>query len=124
MPSIVNWSVEVDVGGGPSVSAASSFLAEAYAVVEITADGGNSVTEAFQAAPVGELEFIFITATRYADADLEFVLGGETVALDQPQLYSGAGMLSRFAADVSDITVNNDLADSVTVSVLVGRAAS
>lgn len=124
MPSILNWSVNAQVGGGPSVSVANSFLAEAYAVIEVAVDGASNATEAFQAAPTDELDFMFITASQYDPDDLEFVLGGETVALDQPQLYVGAGMLSRFGSDMSDITVNNALADPVTVSVLVGRAAS
>lgn len=124
MPSIVNWSVDVAVGGGPAFAASNSFLAEAYSVVEVAAGAGESTTEPFQAGTIDQLSVLLITSNRYASADLSITLGGETLTLDQPQLYTGAGMLSRFAADVSEITVTNDLADPVTVTVLVGRATS
>lgn len=124
MPSIVNWSVKAAIGGGPALSAVNSFLAEAYAVIEVAVDSNDSETEPFQAGTVDQMSLMLVTSNRYDVDDLSFSLGGETVALDQPQLYAGTGMLSRFGADVSEITVTNDLTDPVTVTVLVGRAAS
>ena len=126
MPSIVNWSIDAAVGGGPAMAVANSFLAEAYSVVEVVVDGADAATEPFQAGTIDEVTLMLITSSHYDADDLSFTLNGIEVALDQPQLYLGAGMLSRFGAgaDVSEITVTNDLADQVTVTVLIGRAAS
>ena len=123
MPSTVQWSIDVAVGGGPSLAATSSFLADAYAVVEVVAPATGSATEPFQAGTIAELSLVMIAASHYDPEDLTFTLGGETVALDGPQLYVGAGMLGRFGADVAEITVDNDLEVDVTVTVLVGRRA-
>lgn len=124
MPSVVNWSIETSIGGGPALTVSNSFLAEAYSVVEVTADGGGgSETEPFEAADSTDIALLFISATNYDPADVRVTLGGVTLNLDQPQLHVGAGMLSRFATDISDVTVDNDLADPVTVTLIVGRAA-
>lgn len=122
--STVNWSIELAIGGGPSIKATSSLLAEAYSVVEVAVDGGADATEPFAAADASDLDFIFIASTHYDANDLEYTLGGQTIALDEPQLFAGSGMLSRFADNVTEINVDNQLADKVTVTVLVGRAES
>jgi hypothetical protein len=119
---IVNWSVSMAIGGGPSVKATSALTAEAYSVIEVAVDGGAAVAEPFSATDASDLDFILITSTHYDENDLEYTLGGETIALDEPQLFAGSGMLSRFADDVTEINVDNSLADRVTVTVLVGRA--
>ncbi len=124
MPSVVNWSIEASIGGGPDLSLSNSFLAEAYSLVEVTVQGGDSATEPFEAAPTADVSLLLISATHYAPTDLTVTLGGVDMALDQPQMHVGAGMLSRFGADISEVTVTNDLADPVTVRLLVGRAAS
>lgn len=123
MPSTVQWSIGVRVGEGPTEASASSFLADAYALVEIVAPASGSATESFQAGTIADLSLMSVSASQYDDTDLTFTLGGETVVLDQPQLYVGAGMLGRFGADVAEITVDNGLADDVTVAVLVARRA-
>ena len=119
MPSTVHWSIEVAVVGGPVLEASSSFLADAYAVHEVVAAAGEAATEPFVAAPVDDVGVLMITASQYHATDLTYTLGGETVVLDEPQLFIGAGQLGRFGADLSEITVDNGLGDDVTVMAIV-----
>lgn len=123
MPSTVHWAIEVNVDGGPASSISSSFLADGYSVAEVATPAGDSVTTTFEAAPVGDVDLVLIVASQYHPTDLTYTLGGATVALDAPQLFVGAGQLGRFGADLSDITVDNDLGDDVTVTALAVRRA-
>lgn len=122
-PSIVRWSSAAQVQGGPAQSTSSSFLADAYSVVEVIATAGGDTTEAFQAGSIADLSLVMIRSSEYHPTDLTYTLGGQEVALDLPQLFVGAGMLSRFADPLSEITVTNNLADDVRVTVLVARSA-
>ena len=123
MPAQMQWSIEVKVGGGPELTLSNSFVPAAYSVVEFEVDGGESETVPVQPGAREDVQLLLISASRYADADLEYELGGETIALDAPQLFTGGGMLGFFSSDPKEITVNNDLADPVTVTILVGRTA-
>lgn len=121
MPSMMNTAVGVTVAGGPSYSVVHSLLAGGYSVLEVQADAGDSASFPFQPGTVDGIGLMLITSSRYDPDDLTYELAGETIALDGPQLFTGAGMLSRFGADPDTITVNNDLTEPVRVTVLVGR---
>lgn len=129
MPDVIRWSAEVTVPDGPTVSMTSSFVAAGHDVTEATAAADNTAVP-IPIAPGtwDEVALIAITATRY-DAAVTYDLGEVTgVALDGPQLFVGAGMLSVLHdpdADppvvVADLNVTNNSDDPVTVTVVVGR---
>jgi hypothetical protein len=128
MAEKIRWSIDVRVDGGPAMTAAPSKSIGAYDKLQLTvpaADNGTSGegSALIQPGTTEQVALLMITASRYSDADLSYELGGETVALDGPQLYTG-NMLSLFGSDPQEIEVINDLDTPVTISVLVGRTTA
>lgn len=123
MPSMVGVSVDLSLPRGPDLSAVRSVLSSGYSILEVKVDAGDTETVPFHAGSVADIALILITSSRYSAEDLSYELGGETIALDAAQLFSGVGMLSRFGSDPAEIMVTNGLDAPVAVTALVVRAA-
>jgi hypothetical protein len=129
MAQTIRWSVDVTVDGGPAMSAAPSVRVDVYdkaSIVVDAASGPTSPGEAsipLQSGSQDKIELMMITANRYDEA-LTYTLGGATIELDAPQLFTGGGMVSLFASNPETMEISNGLTTPVTVSVLVGRSAA
>jgi hypothetical protein len=125
MPDVMNWSANLAVSRGPSVSMSASFVLAGYDVSTFTVDGGGGqVTMSVQPGQKADVRVLAITASRYDPADLTYDLGGlEDRVLDGAQLFTGAGMLGLFTQDPKDMTVTNRTPGPITVTVVVGRTA-
>jgi hypothetical protein len=124
MSETIRWSVQVRVDRGPAVSVAPAVTVDAYDKLELSVPAGATRTAAVQPGTAAQVELLLVTSSRYHDADLSYELGGETILLDGPQLFTGAGMLSLFGADPTSMEVTNGLDEDVTVTVLVARSAA
>lgn len=128
MAESISWSLEVDVAGGPSISASPKKVVEGYDLTAVEAEaaaGGTAGTATGGVIPASSTaDMLVITATRYDDTDLTYDLGTATdVALDAPQFFTRSQALLAFGADPDVITVNNNLDTPVTVTVLTGRSS-
>lgn len=108
------------------MSAAPSQSIGAYDKLSVTVAADDNGTPGEETVPVQpgattDVRVLMITSTRYDPADLEYDLGGATIVLDGPQLFTGGGMMSLFSSDPDEIVIRNSLDTPVTVSVLVGR---
>jgi hypothetical protein len=120
----MNWSADVAVSGGPSVSMSSSFSLAGYDVSTFAVEGeGGRVTMPVQPGKKAEIRVLAITASRYDPANLTYELGGLVSVLDTAQLFTGTGMLNLFTQDPTDMTVTNNTDGPITVTVVVGRTA-
>lgn len=131
MPETVRGQVTVRVAGGPSLDAAVSKSVAAYDKVSVTVPAvdpetstAGEITVDLQPSDTEQVELLMITATRYHESDIHYELGGETINLDGPQLFSGSGMMSLFGSNPESMEITNELDTPVTVSVLVARNAS
>lgn len=129
MPETIRSLIDVRVDGGPTLGAAPSMQVTAYDKLSVTVpavDSGTpgTATAALQPGTAAQVRLLLVVASRYHTTDLEYELGGETIALDGPQLFTGSGMLSLFGSDPDTMTITNNLDTPVTVSVLVGRTTA
>jgi hypothetical protein len=129
MPETIRALIEVRVAGGPTMTAAPSISVGAYDKVSVTVaadDGGTPGVETVPLQPgtTDQVALLLISSSRYHDTDLSYVLGGATISLDGPQLFTGGGMMSLFTSDPDEMVITNGLDVPVTVSVLVARSTS
>lgn len=119
MPITINTLVKADVVGSTTVSAKHALSdVESVEQISVELDGGGG-TDTID-LPGGTIRLLMVTASQYADADLTYDVngGGSPTPLDAPALLLGswAGL-----GGVTSLDLENNLADAVTVTVLVGR---
>jgi len=68
MPEKINWTLNVQVVGGPKISASDPLEVEAYDKIEAVIPAGGSATVNVQ--PGTGAQFLLITASSYAKYDL------------------------------------------------------
>lgn len=136
MPERIGWTFSVDVTGGPKLKARESADVEAYDKVSVTVPGGEEAspgTATVEVQPADDpldLRLLAITASRY-DAKLTYdvhagsATGAEDVALDGPQLLSGAGAVGLLRQPPQSLVFSNGLGEGedVDVTVFVARKA-
>jgi len=115
------------VQGGPVVDGSGPVTVEAYSKINVTiAAAAADVEVEVQPTAADRVNLLVITAGAYS-ADLTYKVGANTgtpVALDAPQFFNGAGMMSMLEADPNSLFFSNAGAEDVPVTILVGRDAT
>ncbi len=132
MSENIIWTLDVQVAGGPKQSLAQAITVDTYDVIniDIPAASGGTPTQtkvaAVQPSAQGKVQFLLITSTAY-DATSKLVYyadGAKKIDLNAPQVLIGAKVIDLLGAPLQTITVENQLLQPVSVSLLVGRNAT
>jgi hypothetical protein len=111
--------MKADVVGNTTISATHALNGvEAYDLISVNLAGGGG-TETVT-LPGGTIRLLMVTASAYDDTDLTYDVngGGSPVALDAPALQVGTWAA---LGSIASLELVNNMADDVTVNVLVGR---
>ncbi len=121
MPESINWTLNVQVVGGPQVSASDAITVGAYDKIEavVPSNGGTTVN----VQPGDGAQFLLITASSYEHLTYQVDVSVTPITLDGPHLLIGAGAVSLLGATQNQFTFSNSDGGDITVSVLVGRDA-
>lgn len=123
MPSI-NYSVSVQVTGGPKLAVAQALTVDAYDVIDVSiVKASKAKVEIEPGAAAGRVKLLLITADVYKD--LSYDVGGTAHNLDGPALLVGAGAVALLNAKPGTIEFTNAHASEARpIHVFVGRAVT
>ncbi|HEY5911134.1 MAG TPA: hypothetical protein VJA21_11075 [Verrucomicrobiae bacterium] len=132
MAETINWTLEVQIGGGQKESVSQALSVEATdRLVAFTVPGGDNAnpgtkTAAVQPGGAGQVQFLMISSNLY-DANLTFAVdGGSAIKLDSPQVFFGVGSVALLGQTQNKFVFTNKagLNKPATISILVGRKAA
>jgi hypothetical protein len=122
MSEKISWTLNVQVEGGPSVSASQSITVDAYDKIQVTV--GTQDTKAVEVQPgdADRVRFLLISSDQFGD-DLTYKVdaGGSDIKVDAQQLLIGDGAVGLLGAAPKTLTFTNNLAQDANIEILVGR---
>lgn len=152
MPEKINWSLNVQVAGGPKIGVSQNLVVHAYDKIDVQipdADPkaaplppalppdppefgapGQAIVQ-IQPGGVGQVKFLLIQSSVY-DAKLTYKVNGKgaDIALDQMHLFMGVGALAALGPPPVTLVFSNSIWDPgigkgrlVNIQVLAGRDA-
>lgn len=123
MPEKLSWTFAARVLGGPTIAQSGQAEVEAYVKLAVTIKkGATQDVEIFPGAG-GNAQVVIIAPAVPSDK-LTYEVGGDTVALDGPQVLIGAGAVGLLGATLGTLTFKNQTAQDADLSILVGRDAT
>jgi hypothetical protein len=126
MSEKINWTLNVQVVGGPKISAAQTVTVDAYDKIQVTIGAGAADEEVdVQPGGAGRVQFLLISSDQFGD-DLTYKVdpAGNAIELDAPQLLIGDGAVGLFGAPPTTLGFTNNLAQDANIEILVGRNAT
>jgi hypothetical protein len=127
----INWMVNVQVVGGPRISAAENLSVEAYDKIQVDVPGGDNAqpgiaTVQVQPGGAAQVRFLAIASSHYDPALTYTVDGGDPVPLDAFQLLMGKGAVGLLGTTLTAFAFTNQagLDKPASVEILVGRMAT
>jgi hypothetical protein len=124
----IHWTLNVQIVGGPKLSASRTETVDAYDKITVdvpakTGDDPGQATVEVQPGGAGQVRFLLIQSSVYADADegLTYSVGGDPILLDNLQILTGAGAVGLLGAAPQTVTFSNALAQVASIQILVGR---
>lgn len=129
MAQAISWTLQVQVEGGPNLSAASSTDVDAYDRIDIVIPGGDSGTPGtatvdVQPGTAAQVKFLLISSDKYGE-ELTYSIasGASNVKLDSQQLLTGAGAVGLLGADPNALEFSNGMGEGndASITILVGR---
>jgi len=127
MSEKINWTLNVQVVGGPKMSASQTVTVDAYDKIQVPVDAQDTdkVVE-IQPGSVGRVQFLLISSNQFGD-DLTYKVNnaGDAIKLDAQQLLIGDGAVGLLGASPPEtLSFTNHLPQNVNIEVLVGRNAT
>lgn len=135
----INWTLNVSIPGGPTISASSPLTIEAYDMIEVEIPYGNDYTQV-QILPGSNdaVKFLLIKADVFADTaghNLVYKVNDGTnesadISLTTPlHLFLGSGCVKILEISPNNLMFKNELTENgdgipVSVQILVGRDAT
>ena len=135
MAKSINWTINVQIDGGPGFSATESAAVDAYdsfdIPVEVISKTQNKPKHIFVHPGVadGPVQFFLIKSNTYGD-DLTYSIDTEEddknkrIKLNRLQAFMGAEVVKKLGTTIKDIYVYNELGSEVNIQILVGRVAA
>jgi len=131
MSEKINWTLDVQVVGGPKVSTSTGVVVDAYDKIEVVIPGGTASspgTADVQVQPggAGQVEFLLVAADKYSDKLTYSITGGASdVKLDAQQMLAGEGAVGLLGAAPGTLEFSNALGTGkdASITILVGRKA-
>lgn len=134
MPEKISWTINVQVIGGPKLSASQTRKVEAYDMIQVEvpgADGNKPGTKTIDVQPGGQdkVEFLIIKSNIYDDkAKLTYSVEGgvKDIELDALQVLIGNGAVTLLGDTQKVFTFTNKLGvdNPAIIEILVGRCAT
>ena len=125
MSEVINITVSAKVKNGPSISFSNSLNVDAYDKLDIlVASGGTPKTIQLLPSGTTSVHFLLIKSSQYSDQLSYTVNGaGSKILIDTPQSFIGLGSLAALddSSDPETLVFTNDLAEDVSIQILVGR---
>jgi hypothetical protein len=126
----INWALNVQVDGGPSLAASDAIEVDAYDIIEVNVPKQNNGTDGkatVKVAPGGAADvlFLLIKSDVYKNAPVSYKVDGgtKTVKLDSQQTLIGAGATGLLEAAPNKLVFTNNGQADANVRILVGRKA-
>ncbi len=133
MSENISWSFDVQVSGGPKISASQSIAIEAYDSIKVTVLGtaqgtadSDKEVEVQPGAVSGQVSFLAITSNRY-DSNLTYEvnsIGSGVIALDKPLILAGQGAVGLLDPAPTRLFFSSNIAENAEINILVGRDAT
>lgn len=126
----INWTLNVHVTDGPKVSATDALAVEAYDKISVVVAASEQDKQIEVQPSAGQVQFLLIKSTQYHATDLTYSVGAaeptkaDRNKLDALQVLMGSGAVELLGSPPDKLFLYNDLAEDVTVEVLVGRDAT
>lgn len=126
MTESINWSLNVQVIGGPKIMASDSKEIEAYDKIEVTVE--ENTTKQVEIQPGGDdrVQFLLIKSDTYSE-NLTYRVNDLTstniIKLDALHVFIGNGAVGLLTEAPEKLVFTNDLATPVSIEILVGRMA-
>jgi len=131
MSKVIQWKLNVQVAGGPGISASRSLEVEAYDLISVNVLAITSPPDTDKAVDVqpgeaGQVKFLAITSDRYGEGLTYKVndAGNPSIALDQPQVLVGEGAVGLLDPAPTKLFFSTTLSQDASVQILVGRDAT
>ena len=126
MTESINWSLNVQVIGGPKVMASDTKEIEAYDKIEVSIEAETADKEVeIQPGGAGRIQFLLIKSDTYSE-DLTYKVNELTkiIKLDALQVFIGNGAVELLTEPPEKLVFTNDLTNPVSIEILVGRMAT
>lgn len=134
----IRWMLDVQVQGGPKISASDTIDIDAYDKIEVSLDndGVEKNVEIQPSSTGGQVQFILICSDHYDDLIVYTIKDStaaviNTIKLDSPQLFMGDGAVGLLDTEPTDTTsktpptslyfANTSTHPSASIQILVGR---
>jgi hypothetical protein len=127
MSEKINWTLNVQVVGGPKISAAQTVTVDAYDKIQVTI-GTGAADEVVDVQPggAGRVQFLLISSDQFGD-DLTYKVNnaGDDIKLDAQQLFIRDGAVGLLGTSPpTTLGFTNNLAQDANIEILVGRNAT
>lgn len=132
MSENINWSLNVQISGGPKISVSQTVKVEAYDKIGVTvANGADGEDIEVQPGGAGQVKALIIQSSKYS-ADLTYSVNAavvnpdDRVKLDALQALIGEGAVGLLGITPPPQTLYfyNDTGEDVSIQILVGRKAT
>ena len=129
MSEKINWSVSIQVLGGPKISASQTLTVDAYDKIDVViADGASGEDVEVQPGSTGQVQFLLIKSVKYG-ADLTYSVNAaeadstKRIKLDSQQIFTGEGNVGLLGTSPQKLYFYNSLGEDAAIQILVGRKA-
>jgi hypothetical protein len=127
----IHWTLNIEVIGGPKISASRTQTVDAYdkITIDVPAQSGGTPGQAtveVQPGGAGQVQFLLVQSSVY-DQDLTYRVNdpaASAIVLDTLQVLMGAGAVGLLGAAPQRLIFSNALAQVASVQILVGRDAT
>ncbi len=125
----INWTVNVQVVGGPAISETRTIEVDAYDKVEVVIEDGSTDKEVQVQPGSTGVRFLMIKTDNYGDK-LKYKVNDGTsstsdIQLDSPiHLFIGSGSIALFGKAPIKFLFSNSLGKNASIKILAGRDAT
>ncbi len=130
MPEKINWSVDMQIVGGPKIAVSQTVSVDAYDKIEVVvADGIDEEDIQVQPGGAGQVQFLLIKSNKY-DAALTYSVNSpesnadDRIKLDALQALIGEGAVGLLGDSPQTLYFYNHVGQDVAIQILVGRKAT
>jgi hypothetical protein len=128
MSEKINWTLNVQVVGGPMLSSSDTMIVDAYDKIQVSADvGATDKKVEVQPGGSGQVQFLLITSDKYGEKltyKVNDSASTKIIKLDGPQLLIGKGAVGLLDPAPSSLFFTNSLDVGASIEILVGRDAT
>ena len=93
MSQRIDWTSGMKVPGGPELAVSRSVQAEAFGLIKVEIQDGDTDAVSVQPAGTGKVKFLAITSDRYEGLTYKVDADTTVVTVDQPQVLAGPGAM-------------------------------